>query len=205
MDMLPSPEPSAGEPSSLDDAPRSPLRLLLRMLLGLGLLLAGVALVSSLFRSELEALGHAFVDRFGLWGMLVGAMLADGFHFLLPPQFYMLMGISSGVPAASTLAAVIVGSWIGGWLAYFLAKRVAQWAVIERRLVEPRRLLDRALVRYGHGALVVVGFLPITYAALCYIAGLGRVSKRGFLVIALVRIPRLVAYYYLVRLGWLGS
>jgi membrane protein YqaA with SNARE-associated domain len=188
-----------------EDAQSSPRGLLLRMTLGLVVLLAGVALLSSLFHSELETLGRAFVDRFGLWGMLLGSLLADGFHFLLPPQFYMLMGISSGVPASSTLAAVVLGSWLGGWTAYFLAKRAARFTVIERRLAAPRRLLDLALARYGRMALVVAGFLPVTYAALCYIAGLGRLSKRGFLVIALVRIPRLVAYYYLVRLGWLGS
>ncbi|MGC4092521.1 MAG: VTT domain-containing protein [Polyangiaceae bacterium] len=194
--MLPAPEL---------EARATPWRLLVRMAIGLVVLLAGVALLSSLFHAELERLGHAFVDRFGLWGMVVGSILADGFHFLLPPQFYMLMGISSGVPAAATLTAVCFGSWLGGWSAYFLAGRVGHIGAIERRLREPRQLLERAIERFGTSALVVVGFLPITYAALCYLAGLGRVSKRGFLVIALVRIPRLIAYYYLVRLGWLGA
>lgn len=174
------------------------------MALGLCALLVGVFVLSSLFRSELEALGRIFVERFGLWGMVAGSILADGFHFLLPPQFYMLMGISSGVPASATLTAVCFGSWIGGWCAYFLASRVGRFPSLERRLSEPRRLLEAAIARYGNAALVISGFLPITYAALCYIAGLGRVTKRGFLVIALVRIPRLIAYYYLVRLGWLG-
>ncbi|MFZ5892099.1 MAG: VTT domain-containing protein [Myxococcota bacterium] len=207
--MLQGPDFPPGSGSNEPAAPALDARsgtwsLLLRLAFGLVVLLAGVALLSSLFRRELEALGRSFVDHFGLWGMLVGSYIADGFHFLVPPQFYMLMGISSGVPATSTLTAVCVGSWLGGWSAYFLASRVARIAAIERRLREPCQLLDRALVRYGYGALVVVGFLPITYAALCYIAGLGRVSKRGFLVIALVRVPRLIAYYYLVRLGWMG-
>lgn len=178
--------------------------LLVRMAIGLAGLLVGVALLGAWFRPELEALGRLFVARFGLWGMVVGSILADGFHFLLPPQFYMLMGISSGVPARATLGAVCFGSFVGGWAAYLLASRVGRFQALEGRLREPRRLLDRALERYGNFALVVAGFLPITYAALCYLAGLGRVTKPGFLIIALVRIPRLVAYYYLVRLGWLG-
>lgn len=191
-------------PNAALDGRSSALGLLVRMAVGLALLLVGVAALSALFRTELEALGRVFVDRFGLWGMVIGSLLADGFHFLLPPQFYMLMGISSGVPARSTLTAVCFGSFVGGWAAYFLATRVGRFEALERRLQEPRRLLDGALERYGSAALVFAGFLPITYAALCYLAGLGRVSKRGFLIIALVRIPRLVAYYYLVRLGWLG-
>ncbi len=182
----------------------SAVGLLVRMAAGLALLLVGVAALSALFRPELEALGRVFVARFGLWGMVVGSLLADGFHFLLPPQFYMLMGISSGVPARATLTAVCFGSFVGGWAAYLLASRVGRFEVLERRLQEPRRLLEGALDRYGSFALVLAGFLPITYAALCYLAGLGRVSKGGFLIIALVRVPRLIAYYYLVRLGWVG-
>jgi membrane protein YqaA with SNARE-associated domain len=201
--MLPDPERAPASTPTIDER-SSTLALLVRMALGLGALLVGVFVLSSLFRSELEALGRVFVERFGLWGMVAGSILADGFHFLLPPQFYMLMGITSGVPAVATVTAVCLGSWIGGWSAYFLAARVGHFATLERRLARPRRLLDAALARYGSAALVVAGFLPITYAALCYIAGLGRVTKRGFLVIALVRVPRLVAYYYLVRLGWLG-
>jgi uncharacterized membrane protein YdjX (TVP38/TMEM64 family) len=37
---------------------------------------------------------------------------------------------------------------------------------------------------------------------LCYTAGLCRMPKRAFALIALLRLPKLVAYYYLVRLGW---
>jgi len=29
-------------------------------------------------------------------------------------------------------------------------------------------------------------------------------SKRGFALVTLIRVPRLVAYYYLVRLGWMA-
>ncbi len=180
----------------------SPLRMAVRIVVGLALLFVTVALLSSLFRAELTALGHRFVDRFGLWGMVAGAAFSDAFHFPIPPQFYMLMGITSGVPTLWTLAAVNLGSFIGGWIAYFMTRRISHVGAIARRLQRAQGLLDRVIVRYGHWALVAAGFMPITYSALCYLAGLGRVSKRGFAIISLIRVPRLVAYYYLVRLGW---
>jgi membrane protein YqaA with SNARE-associated domain len=179
-------------------------RLLVRVTLGLVALLLGIALLAHTFRAELETVGHGFVDRFGVSGMVLGTLIADGFHFPVPPQFYMLMGVTSGVATLTTLAAVNLGSFLGGWLAYFMAKHLSHFKPLARRLERPRALAQGVFARYGDWALVVASFLPITYAALCYLSGLSRLPKRGFAVIALIRVPRLVAYYYLVRLGWMG-
>lgn len=178
------------------------IRLGVRIALGLVVLIVGVALLGKTFRPELEALGRGFVDNFGLFGMALGALIADGFHFPIPPQFYMLLGISSGVSTLKTLFAVNVGSFLGGWLAYFLATQLSQFGPIHRRLEQPRRLTEAVFARYGAWSVVVASFMPITYAALCYMAGLGRLPRSGFLLITLIRAPRLVAYYYLIKLGW---
>jgi uncharacterized membrane protein YdjX (TVP38/TMEM64 family) len=60
------------------------------------------------------------------------------------------------------------------------------------------------LARYGAWALVFLSLLPVAYSVLCYLSGLSGFKNRAFLVIALFRLPRLVAYYYLVELGWSG-
>lgn len=180
------------------------LRLLARVVLGLCALLLATAFVAHTFRSELEAIGRGFVERFGVTGMAFGTMISDGFHIPIPPQFYMLMGITSGLSTWTTLAAVNLGSFFGGWLAYFLARRLSRFEFFERRLERPRALAQRVFERYGSWAPVVASFLPLTYAALCYLSGLSGLSKRGFALVTLIRVPRLVAYYYLVRLGWMG-
>lgn len=180
-------------------------KLLLRVAVGLALLVGGVFVIARWFHEPLEAIGRGFVQRFGVPGMVFGTMIADGLHFPIPPQFYMLMGITSGVPTWITLTAVNLGSFLGGWLAYFLSFRIARFAPIAARLAEPRRLTAKAFARYGQWSTVVVSFMPITYSALCYLAGLSRLPKRGFAVISLIRIPRLIAYYYLVKLGWFAS
>jgi membrane protein YqaA with SNARE-associated domain len=179
-------------------------RLLVRVALGLVALLAAIAVLAHTFRSELEAIGHGFVDRFGVPGMVLGTFIADGFHFPVPPQFYMLMGVTSGVATLTTLAAVNLGSFAGAWLAYFLARRLSHFKPLARRLSRPRELAQGVFLKYGAWAPVVASFLPITYAALCYLSGLSGLSKRGFAIVTLIRVPRLFAYYYLVRVGWVG-
>jgi membrane protein DedA with SNARE-associated domain len=178
--------------------------LIFRLVLGLLLLLAGIALLGIVFRSELEALGRSFVERFGAKGMVLGTLIADGFHCPIPPQFYMLMGITSGYSAVKTLAAVNLGSFLGGWIGYFVSGKLSGIDFVARRLERPRRLVDAAFVRYGNWTVVVASFLPIAYSILCYLAGMNRIPKRAFALVTLLRIPRLFAYYYLVRLGWLG-
>src|SRR5687767_7652056 len=97
-------EVSAHEPAQAaveDLAPEEPKRgnvwvMAARFAAGIVLLLACVALIASQFRPELEGLGRGFVARFGFWGMALGAFIADGFHFPVPPQFYMLLAVAAG-------------------------------------------------------------------------------------------------------------
>lgn len=186
-----------------EDAPNL-TRLLLRLALGLSLLLAFVVVLGRAFRPELEAIGRGFVARFGLFGMGLGTFIADGFHVPIPPQFYMLLGITSGVPAAHTLAVIGAGSFAGGWAGFLLSRRLLRFEAVASLFERPRRLTQAMLARYGAGALVFVSILPIAYSVLCYLSGLSGFKNRVFLVIALFRLPRLAVYYYLVELGWSG-
>jgi membrane protein YqaA with SNARE-associated domain len=178
------------------------VRMGVRIAIGLLVLIAGVFVVGKAWRPELEALSRGFVDSFGFGGMLLGALLADGFHFPIPPQFYLLLGITSGVSALKTMLAVNLGSFVGAWLAYLLAARVSKFGPIHRRLEQARRVTDAVFTRYGAWSVIVASLMPITYSALCYLAGLGRLPRYGFFLITLFRVPRLVAYYYLLKLGW---
>lgn len=186
-----------------EDAPNL-TRLLLRFALGLALLFAFVVVLGRTFRPELESIGQSFVARFGLLGMGLGTFIADGFHVPIPPQFYMLLGITSGVPAAHTLAVVGAGSFVGGWVGFLLSRRLLKFQAVAKFFERPRQLAETMLARYGAWSLVFVSILPVAYSVLCYLSGLSGFKNRAFLVIALFRMPRLVAYYYLVELGWSG-
>jgi membrane protein YqaA with SNARE-associated domain len=185
------------------EAPNLP-RLLLRFALGLMCLLLFVLALGLLLRPELESFGRSFVSRFGLLGMGLGTLLADGFHVPVPPQFYMLLGISSGVPTSHTLSVIGAGSFVGGWIGFLVARKLLHFESIARFFERPRKLTEATLARYGVWALVLVSMLPIAYSFLCYLAGLSGFRYRAFLLLSVLRLPRLVAYYYLIRLGWSG-
>lgn len=160
--------------------------------------------LASLFRGPLEQLGRGFVEHLGYSGMLLGAFIADGFHFPIPPQFYMLMAISAGGSQLSAFAAICAGSLLGGVVGYHVAGRLARLPFVARRLVKARALTENAFSRFGYRAAVLASVLPIAYSVLCYLAGIHGLPGRVFAVLLLCRIPRLLIFYYLIRLGWSG-
>ncbi|HEY3499720.1 MAG TPA: hypothetical protein VGK73_33745 [Polyangiaceae bacterium] len=173
-----------------------------RWIAGLLVLLALIAALASTFRAPLEAFGRAFVERFGLAGMLFGTFLADGFHCPIPPQFYMFVAVSSGVSQLAAFAAITLGSLLGGFAGYRVAGRLARFQFVARRLTRVRALAEPTFARFGYRSAVIASLLPIAYSVLCYLAGLNGLPRRVFFVLSLCRIPRLLIFYGLVRLGW---
>lgn len=177
-------------------------QLVLAALALLGIVAAGAAL----FRPKLEALASAFVERFGAFGMGLGTFLADGFHCPVPPQFYMLAAIASGTSQVKALVAISAGSLLGGAAGYLFAGKLARHAFFARRLERSRRRVEGLLARRGKAALALGCVLPVPYSVLCYFSGIYRVPALAFFVFSLLRIPRLILYFALVRAGWtLGS
>jgi membrane protein YqaA with SNARE-associated domain len=168
--------------------------------------IAGVFVVmvalASLFREPLERVGHAFVDHFGYWGMALGTLIADGFHFPIPPQFYMLMAVTSGSSQPIALGAIAAGSLVGGFAGYSLAHRIVSWRPIARRLQRSQHVAASAFSRFGYRAAIIASLLPIPYSVLCYLAGIQRLPRRIFAVLSLCRLPKLLMFFYMVELGW---
>jgi membrane protein YqaA with SNARE-associated domain len=189
--------------ASAEGAPRAELvKLGLRWLIGIAVALVTMIAIASLFREPLERMGRTFVERFGYAGMAVGTFVADGFHFPIPPQFYMLMAVSSGASRAMALAAITAGSLAGGFIGYSLAGHLARFGPLARRLQRSQGLATRAFSRFGYRAALVASLLPVAYSVLCYLAGIHHLPRRVFAVISLCRIPRLLLFFYLVELGW---
>ena len=181
---------------------RKLLWLALKLALGAAGLVLLVSLLGHYFRSELEALGATFVDRFGYVGLALGTYAADGLHFPVPPQFYMLASITSGWSMWWTLVAVCTGSILGGITAYAIARKVSDFPFFARLLARTRKKVDWLFVRYGYTAVAIGSLTPIPYSFLCYVAGGYKMPPRIFLALSLLRIPKVVLYYYLVMLGW---
>lgn len=196
MTVEPAPK-SAGALNS-----RELLLVMLRFVAGLLAILVIVAVLGHAARERCEAAAREFVERYGYAGMALGTLLADAIHFPIPPQFYMLLSVASGASAINTLAAIAAASLTAGVLGYRLASVVGRVAWVVKRTERTRRLLQGAIERYGVWAAVYSSLLPLPYSLLCYLAGLSRAPNGFFVLLCLCRVPKLAAFYWLIRLGW---
>lgn len=184
------------------------LRLTLRFVGGLIVLFVVVLAIGHYFSAEAQGLAWTFVDELGIWGLALGTLLADGLQFPVPPQFYMFIGISAGTPPALTLFSIGLASVIGGLIGFSIARAASRLSWAEPAL---RRLFSSSRLRVGrehpYKFVLVSSLTPVPFSLLCYAAGLSGFPVRAFLLLGLLRLPKLVLYYAIVRAGWtsLGS
>jgi membrane protein YqaA with SNARE-associated domain len=181
---------------------REVLSLVFRLIAVLIAVSVGVALLGYFLRPTAEGIARGFVQRFGVWGMALGTFVADGLHFPVPPQFYMLLAVASGTPVWRAFAAIAAASVLAGYAGYSLAGQAVRLPWFARKTEHARYLLSKAFDRYGYRAALIASLLPIPYSLLCYLAGLNRLPARFWGILAACRVPKLCAFYYLVHLGW---
>lgn len=199
----PPPAARAGAARAPGPAPwRELLRYLVQLALGIGAFVGLVSAAAYFARPELESLGRAFVQRFGVAGMFLGTFLADAFSFPIPPQFYMLTAVSAGGSQLAAMVAICAASMSAGYVGYRLAGRLARVRLFARRIAASRAKVDRLVERYGYWAIVVGSITPIPFSVLCYLSGLYRIPARYLGLLIVTRIPRLLVFYALIRAGW---
>lgn len=174
--------------------------LVARPLLGLLALGALVALLGRTFRGELTALSHWVVDTFGYAGIAAGTVIADGLQFPIGPQAYMLATIAAGWPAPPVLLVVSLSSIAGGHLGMFIARALSRTRFV-RRMTE-RGPLPALIEKHGTWAFTLAGILPVPFSILCYTCGVFRCRYQTFAVVCLIRIPKLMVFYAIIRAGW---
>lgn len=166
------------------------------------LLLASIALLGWALRDELERFGRWFVETLGPFGMALGSFLADGLHFPLPPQFYLLTALAGGTGFAIAFPSVLAGSVAGGLVSFTLGRRAVQSRWLERQTRTSRRVVEALVLRYGLFGVALAGLLPISFFVLCAIGGVMHLRYRAYAVLALMRVPRLLGSYALIVLAW---
>jgi membrane protein YqaA with SNARE-associated domain len=199
--------PEAGRPLASSfvverEAKYETLFAVLRVLASFAILVAVVTFLAWAFRPELSRFGDWFVSRFGVTGMVVGSFLADGVHFPLPPQFYLLTGIAGGYTGTVALFAVLLGSELGGFAAFALARLAGKSAVLRKRVEAPRRLLTRLIERQGYLGLATATLLPVSYSLLFLASGVMRLPYKAYAVLAVMRVPRILLSYAVIMLAW---
>ena len=137
--------------------------------------------------SDREAVA-AFTESVGIWGPLLIFILLilQVFLALIPGQALMVAcGMLYGFAGGSFLAWISLVT--GGQLAFVLARRLGR--PFAERWVTPDVLTrwDKSAAQQGAGFFVASLILPIfPNDAMCYVAGLGTISYRRFLLANLV-------------------
>lgn len=160
--------------------------------------------LSIVFREQLAPLGKAFVDRFGVAGLGLGAFLADGLHFPVPPQFYLATAIASGAPQVVPVVVIAIGSILGGLVAFTGGRLAARGGLAATQFRAVTRV-GTLLQKQGAGLVGVATFAPVPYWLLCVSAGLFRLPLRAYAIIGICRIPKLLFFYALIALAWCGG
>lgn len=181
---------------------RRAVLLILKTLLLIGLVLGGVVAASVYYRPQLEPLARGFIARFGLLGLVVGSLLADSVHVPVPPQFYILTVVASGGRQALPMAAIILGSVLGGLVGHLLGRAIASRESLRLRFARSQEKAAALFTRHGLATVLLLGVSPMPYPLLCQAAGFYRMSPRLFALYAVLRVPRLLFFYALIRLGW---
>ncbi|HEU5076912.1 MAG TPA: VTT domain-containing protein [Polyangiaceae bacterium] len=167
--------------------------------LGLVAVLLLVVLLARTLRPEVEHLGQALVHHGGYFGMAIGSLLADGFHFPIPPQFYMLLAIASATPMVWTLASISLGSISGGILGYLIARRLGRIRWLEERF---QKRLEARGIRLGTKGLFMLALSPIAFSWVIYFCGVSGYAWRHVALVCSLRVPKLLLYFWLMRAGW---
>lgn len=186
-------------------AARDEVRMIGQLLLALAALFVLVAAVGYLLRPQLAALGTAFIDRFGLLGMALGTLLADGFQFPVAPQFYMLASMVRGGSALPPLLCISAASMVAGCVGALLAARGSSIPFLRRKLDRSRPVVDRLLARYGAWTFVLLSVSPVPYSIVCYLIGMYRMPLRHLALFVVLRGPRLALMYVVIRAAWGAS
>jgi len=178
--------------------------MVIRFVLAVVAFLGLVLLIASAFRPQLEALGRGFVARFGLGGMALGSFLADGFHFPIPPQFYMLLALGAGTPELPAFSAIAAGSLLGGASGYTLSRQLSRFPRLYSWLMRAGggKFQQQLEGRNAYRSALIASLTPIAFSVQCYVSGLYRLPPRALLLLLVLRVPKLVFFYYIVKFGW---
>jgi membrane protein YqaA with SNARE-associated domain len=173
-----------------------------QLALGVGFFCVAVFLGARHFRPELEAISHFLVVRLGYVGLFAGPFIADAFSFPAPPQLYLLAAITTHQSAGLTLALVSAGSVLGGNVGRWLGSLLGDRPFLTRLLGRTRGRVDAIFDRYGYWAVAVGALMPLPYSMLCYLAGVYQMPRGLFALMSLLRVPRLVFFYLILRAGF---
>jgi membrane protein YqaA with SNARE-associated domain len=205
---LPHPDRHTLMPTDLDAPPAPPapslsLRTLIIQTVVITALLVGAVVLASVFlREPLSNAADWVVNSFGLPGIALGIFISDTFTFPIPPDTYIFLAVASNLRVMEVLVTVCVVSVLAGNVAYFLGPLLTRVPFLNKKIEQFRPQGQDLFLRYGVWTVVIGALTPLPYSVVCWFAGLYKMPYGRFFFATLFRIPRMIGYYYLFKLGW---
>lgn len=194
---------STGKP---EPAPFDKRRLIVSAVIAMIVFTGVIGVLAWFFRDPLLAVGHWFVDNFGGPGVAAGYFLPDAFTIPLPNDAFTAFGLWGGMPFWTVVAWGSLGSLAGGstgWAIgrYLIARNKRLQGFMQKRGGDEMVL---ELRRSGRWFLALAAVSPIPYSITCWACGVTRMPYAEFLVISLLRIPRVAGFLWLIQLGFVS-
>lgn len=176
--------------------------IVIKTIVGIILLIALVGGLGYMFRDPITALSKDFVQKFGGFGVAFGFFIVDGLTVPIPNDLFTFLGYKGGLGFWNVVLLATAGSLMGGSLGYgigmTLAKTKFMQSFMKGRAVETYTMIQR----YGLIALAVAAFTPVPYSIATWASGVVRIPFGQFLLVSLLRLPRIALYLWLIQIGF---
>ncbi len=175
--------------------------LLWRAVIGL-LLVAGVAVgLGIAFREPVIAAAQVFVEATGGWAVAVAYFVPIFLVVPVPLEAVTTFALLGGVPFWEAAAWGCLGTLTSGPLGFAAGRRLAQAPKIAALLAKRGARAHAVIARHGWIALALAAMIPSPYTWFVWAAGALGMRWRTFLLVSLLRVPRVVLYLWFAELG----
>lgn len=175
--------------------------LIRKAVVGLIVILAVAGATGVLFKEPLQAVGEAFIGRWGLWGLAVGVVITDASPLPLTNEPLVFLARGAGLGLWTICGVVSAASVAAGSVGYWSGRLFGGALKLEGWMARRHPGLTHYMRQYGAEGVAIAALLPIPFALSTWSAGILRVPYAKVALASLVRIPKTVFYALLIVAG----
>ncbi len=192
----------AGAPGLTDGgAPPGLKSLLVKLVVGILVFVALVAVLVVAFEDQLVGAGRDFVAAWGGPGVGLAFFVLDAVWIPIPQETFSGLALVGGMPFVEVWAWASAGSLCGGTLGYSVCRGIGRSDRFQRWLARKGGDAHAAVRKWGPLGVALGAVSPIPYSISAWAAGALGMELRPFLLVSLLRIPRVGFYLWLIQIG----
>lgn len=163
-----------------------------------------VAVLALAFEDVLLATGRGFVEQLGGPGVGLAFFILDAVWLPIPHETFSGLALVGGMPFVEVWAWGSAGSLAGGLVGYTACRRIGRQDWFQRWLARKGGDAHAAVRRWGVTGVALGAVSPLPYSISAWAAGALGMELRPFVLVSLLRIPRVGFYLWLIQIGVLG-